>query len=58
MNYQLGDTVTAQCKRRLGKHNGRIVEIDGNEIDIRYITITNGFETVHIDLNDWEVKKA
>lgn len=52
MSFKLGDTVTAQCKRRLGRHIGKILEINKDDI-----IITNGFETVRIDLSEWEVKK-
>lgn len=54
MNYQLGDTVVVKSKRRMMKHIGRVVELDQDE---EFIIITNGFETVRVDLYGWEVRK-
>jgi len=53
MNFKPGDQVVVKSKRRMMKHFGRVVEMNDEEI-----IITNGFETVRVDLFGWEVKKA
>lgn len=52
MSFKPGDTVTIKSKRRMMQHTGRIVKVDDEEI-----VITNGFETVRVDLFGWEVKR-
>jgi len=52
MSYKPGDMVIAKCKRRMGRHTGRVVEANEEEM-----IITNGRETVRIRLFDWEVKR-
>jgi len=53
MNLQIGDKVHVQSKRYILYHFGRVKQIGKKEIEI-----TNGFETVRVDLFSWEVKKA
>ena len=50
-DFKIGETIVAKAKRRMMRHVGRIVQMDDESI-----TITNGRETVHIRLWDWEVK--
>jgi len=49
---KIGDKVVVKSKRRMMRHVGTIVEMDEESV-----TITNGYETVHVDLWSWEVKR-